>query len=740
MNLELNPKNLLSALASATVLGAVTVFFGRIWTQSYYGVLGVPAGDLNFSTIDYALQAQDALLMLVPAALIAVLLSLVRVTNIEVSTSGDTKGFAMSTGSFWKRIWMSCRRVRRLVVLLLGGVAGLTVWMILMHYKHKLPPFIRDLPLWGIDLWGGVSLGLVIGGAGALALRTASGWRFLWLAVAAGVAIGFPITMTAELAEFQAVRNIRTRALPQAIIEFRDKAPSVIRRSDDPTRSDVVHVVLTTRDRLAVAFPFGCTSLRGKSQLAKVQGAPQTEAVSVPAKDSETCDTFTFDRGDVRSMRIFGGDASRPYNDNPDKPREIALGSDEFQFDEHFDLTVARPDRCGEEAMENVRGVWLQIDVSEQSGRLAFERRPEHLYVARPLTAGAQHAQTKLTCTKLRPDEGVRVHRRDRLLILVGSGSGSNDRAVERLTFSFAPLEFSPRDIHLDEQGAVLRTTPDKPSTHLSVRFAVPDRTPISLTMEVNGATDGVQPPCERTISLQRVGSMSATPASSTGVDGSTTPSPAPAADRAGSGTTPRTVELRLGQECPDASGSQAVTKSYAADQLIEPGVWQLRAPINLAVASLKIHLLARPASPAADDSATAREARIISAIERASNADIEAFRTLNPTLLHAVYKGEALAMQLESFKNVKDAGQYRSNRLHNRSIESVQVTKDGTRAEVRMVETWSGALYKAADGYCVDQYPAQDVPQTLLLERQGADWIVYSIRFDAGTPAGMRC
>ena len=140
---------------------------------------------------------------------------------------------------------------------------------------------------------------------------------------------------------------------------------------------------------------------------------------------------------------------------------------------------------------------------------------------------------------------------------------------------------------------------------------------------------------------------------------------------------------------------------------------------------------------PAVPDSL---RAELVATIRRGDDAEIQAYRTLNPTPLNAVYTGEALAKQLGDLQGLAGAGMAAVNQLHDQEFESFSLSRDGRRAEVSLTEIWSTTIYLIATQQCVAQLPRYGVPQTLSLERRGGGWIIYAARHHGKDPEPGPC
>lgn len=132
--------------------------------------------------------------------------------------------------------------------------------------------------------------------------------------------------------------------------------------------------------------------------------------------------------------------------------------------------------------------------------------------------------------------------------------------------------------------------------------------------------------------------------------------------------------------------------------------------------------------------------AELVATIRRGDNAEIQAYRTLDPTPLNNVYAGEALAMQLGNLRDLAGAGMAAVNQLHDQEFESFSLSRDGRHAEVRLTEIWSTTIYLIATQQCVAQVPRHEVPQTLSLERRGGGWTIYAAKPHGKDPEPGPC
>jgi hypothetical protein len=127
-----------------------------------------------------------------------------------------------------------------------------------------------------------------------------------------------------------------------------------------------------------------------------------------------------------------------------------------------------------------------------------------------------------------------------------------------------------------------------------------------------------------------------------------------------------------------------------------------------------------------------------MSAIRLADYAQIDAVRTLDPAPLYKVFTGEALRSHLAEIENLKSTGKVVVTRLENQQFQSFKVSPDGLRAEVRLIETWSGTVYLGSTQQCHGQIPSYQVPQTVFLELKEDVWVVDTETLDYSTEPVM--
>jgi hypothetical protein len=127
-------------------------------------------------------------------------------------------------------------------------------------------------------------------------------------------------------------------------------------------------------------------------------------------------------------------------------------------------------------------------------------------------------------------------------------------------------------------------------------------------------------------------------------------------------------------------------------------------------------------------------------AVLKASDAQIRADEENDSRYLEGVVVGEAhkkMAMEVQSL--VKEEV-YAVSRLEDQSFQSFSVDPTGQRAEVRLTETWTTALYSTRSGACKSVVAPHRVPQSVSLERHGDRWVVSDYTTYGKSPAPTAC
>lgn len=140
---------------------------------------------------------------------------------------------------------------------------------------------------------------------------------------------------------------------------------------------------------------------------------------------------------------------------------------------------------------------------------------------------------------------------------------------------------------------------------------------------------------------------------------------------------------------------------------------------------------LANPAEMVA--ASPALRAELTDVIRAANNAVIQAHRALDASVLQSVYKDPILQTYQADIAGLARAQHFRVYTLYDQRVESALVSRDGQRAEAKLVETWSLSLHnRAMPGQpCMSNYRPRRVFQTAFLQRAGNGWLIYDQKID---------
>ena len=127
--------------------------------------------------------------------------------------------------------------------------------------------------------------------------------------------------------------------------------------------------------------------------------------------------------------------------------------------------------------------------------------------------------------------------------------------------------------------------------------------------------------------------------------------------------------------------------------------------------------------------------------IRFADAAEIEAYRTFNPVPLGRFYAGDILASHIANLTDNARNRVFFVNRLHRQQFDSFSISPDGTRAQVRLTESWSKDIHSVATGQCLSHVHERPVPQTLSLQLTSDGWKIYAAEFHTSdTPPLVQC
>jgi tetratricopeptide (TPR) repeat protein len=122
-------------------------------------------------------------------------------------------------------------------------------------------------------------------------------------------------------------------------------------------------------------------------------------------------------------------------------------------------------------------------------------------------------------------------------------------------------------------------------------------------------------------------------------------------------------------------------------------------------------------------------EAQLKQFVLSADNLEIQAYQTMNPTLLQSAYTGSVLAKHVQEMTALATAGVFAVNRLAGSRFGPITVSRDGQRAVVEVTETWASDFHPiAAPQQCSFHIHERPIPQTIRMQRAGQGWIVYDL------------
>lgn len=477
-------ENISAVALSAGGFAVLGVTLGRLWTSSYYDTFGLPTSDLQLTTEDYAYRAKEALAMITIAVIVASGFWL-------LFRLGEASRQPPDAHPGGRRLLLTAvAGVEAVLLLAVAGVAGVAgLWQRI----EGLHPTVLTTAL-------GFLVG-VIGGFLAHAITTSGRrWhRLVAFLVLVAVTVGFLPVAVVQLAHRSATFTMQSRDLTHAVIEFNDVAPAAIRRSDDPTRSVRVYIVLLTPERLAVALPYPCSRVT-TTEAREIPLNPLDFDTLRPA--SNVCDTVVFDRDQVKSIRVLGK-GGRPSNDEPDQADEVALAAEPVDgevrtrtvYQQAFDFKEARPLRVtcedrhvsGEE--RRVQGVWVRL-APRDPGWVSIEGGPESLF---QLTVGEPD-----TCRDFAPERFRVSPGRDHLVYLYAP-RGDSDLDVKTVTIRYTPVATT---VELAEASRlrvaveiVSRTDPcDRPAPTIAAPGVAPEPSDCGYDRSARTATYNFEP------------------------------------------------------------------------------------------------------------------------------------------------------------------------------------------------------------------------------------------------------
>ena len=459
-------------------VSAFTVLLGRMWTSSYYDYFGLPIADLTLEVQDYAFRTKEILLMLVIAGGLVAGIGwgpeALKIPKIQVGHENSTWArWGSLFPTFWSWVFIC--------------VVGVLVTFVALALAQ--PRYLENYWRWYTILVGatiGVGAGLIVA-----FVRANQAERAVWVTAAALLAIFVvlvPFTMV-HLARASAAHDVRTQNLPHVVLQFENTAPAPIRRADDPTRSTRVYLVLSTPERLAVAFPYPCT------QVGTAGGGT--------TRDVDLCDILTFDRDVVTTIEIVGK-GGRPSNDEPGKSESVALAVGALEeddlaprvvYEQAYDFSNAMRNRLecrvpGSPASDlRLHGVWFRLE-ARQAGRV----EPVTEEVRSPtedqdLTYVLADTEDERACREI-PDTGrIRVDANSVVRLFVGMKDVNHDRTRRIVRLRFSPLDALASDCTIVRapEGAPTADCPEETDGGMGMRVHVPAGTELTAAVEVEG-------------------------------------------------------------------------------------------------------------------------------------------------------------------------------------------------------------------------------------------------------------
>ena len=147
------------------------------------------------------------------------------------------------------------------------------------------------------------------------------------------------------------------------------------------------------------------------------------------------------------------------------------------------------------------------------------------------------------------------------------------------------------------------------------------------------------------------------------------------------------------------------------------------------------------PATPAPPMVTPELQQELIATIRSADAAEIEAFRTFNPSPLARFYGRELLDFQVARIRENARAQIVQVNRLHRQNFEAFAVSPDGMRAQVRLTEFWSEDFHSVVTGQCLSHIHERPIPQTLTMFLTKNGWMIVGAEFhDSSEPPRVQC
>ena len=468
-------------LLGAFGLGSIVVIvIGRLWTISYFDYYGLSTGDLEFSVEDFAFRSVEVFVALGLAAI-----------GFIVASRGRSWFVAWGPGA----ILLEVAIVSAALFVMYVGVLGTFFGWDIPNYLTFPDDWLAQPGVLGVitgvtllamiillaDIWFGSATG-----DSKIAIAEPDVWNLVWVSryrILAALALGgilfiyLPIAVE-SLARLDARLDLERRRLPVAILETIDAPlPTAIASFSDPTRSNLVRVVLAQRENTYVLNSTDCTAI-GEAKLV-------SEGKRVFSSNRDVCSVFAIPTNRLKSVEYVGVTGKRPANNEPAQAIKMSFTEPLLHVVSTNDASdaegVSCPPKEGEPSFQGT--VWYEVPARGLDGALrgpgvllamaATDDFPDEIAIivyqedeAGALQAAACQTETQLVTT---PDGSgspstavaTRAQLQDGTTYLVAVGSlekGRGDVEV-RLEFFRDALLFSDGEVS-DELRPNIELTP----------------------------------------------------------------------------------------------------------------------------------------------------------------------------------------------------------------------------------------------------------------------------------------
>lgn len=342
-NSEPDFKLALSVITTFGLGSIVVVVIGRLWTLSYFEHFGLSTGDLEFTINDFAFRSLEVWISLGLAALglglalrIKTLLgkagSLILLSELLLAGLGM---LFMLRGLEVLVAWQpGLARTGALgvingIVLTLMILVVSDVWFNDKRQAHD-PPGSRRLKnaanTWTRQQAKKTRLARLLAAWDHFAL---SWFRLIAGALAAAVVFVYLPSVTGTLAGIQARVDLQEGRLPVAILEtFEDPLPDDIASDEDPTKSNLVRVVLVRGENTYVLDSMQCRTI---GEL-KVNGEDKVSVrdtegggLTIIRRNTDVCKVFAIPTRRIKSIEYRSVNGNPPPNDTPSLAAQVGL-------------------------------------------------------------------------------------------------------------------------------------------------------------------------------------------------------------------------------------------------------------------------------------------------------------------------------------------------------------------------------------------------------------------------------